>query len=144
MTEQITDDEIQKLEEELKELEDKGTASSDSPKSKDKDNQYKFFRDILTLRDTTRVGNLQNMEMGAMKLGVRHYQEIANYAQMEGLHKVYDYLMVKSQIVTATSMSKKGFWSELFMTQIKREKKDKAQDEKKRGLFSGKPKEEGE
>lgn len=144
MTEQVTDDEIKKLEEELKEMEEKGNLSSDSPKSKDKDNQYKFFRDILTLNDTTRVGNLQNMEMGAMKLGVRHYQEIATYAKMEGLSKVHDYLMVKSQIVTATSMSKKGFWSELFMTQIKREKKDKPKDEKKKGLFSKKSEEEGE
>ncbi len=38
-------------------------------------------------------------------------------------------------------MSKKGFWAQLFVTQIKREKKDKSTEAKKR-WFSNKQTEE--
>ena len=142
MTEEVTDDEIEKLEEELKKLEDKDT-SYGSPKPSEKDSQFKFFRDILKIEDTTRVGNLTAQELGLTKLGVRHYQEIAAYAGVEGLDIVQDYLMLKSQIISSTSMSKKGFWAELFVTMIKREKKDKPTEEKKKKWFTKKT-EEGE
>ena len=131
MSEEITNEEIEQLEEELKKLESKDT-SYGSPKPSEKDSQFKFFRDILRIEDTTRVGNLSAQELGLTKLGVRHYQEIAAYANAEGLNIVSDYLNLKSQIISSTSMSKKGFWAELFVTMIKREKKDKPKEEKKK------------
>jgi len=140
MVEEITDEQIKELEEELKKLEEKDT-SYGSPKPIDKDSLYKFCRDILRFPDTTRIGNLTNQELGLAKLGVRHYQEISAYAKAEGLDIVAKYLMNKSQIVTATSMSRKGFWAELFFTTIKKEKKAKEPKKEKTGLF-GKKKEE--
>ena len=134
------DEEIEKLQEDLKKMEDKDTAYG-SPKQPEKDSQFKFFRDILKIKDTTRVGNLTPQELGVTKLGVRHYQEIAAYAAVEGLNEVSDYLNLKSQIVSATSMSKKGFWAELFVTMIKRERKDKPKEEKKKGFFTKKTEE---
>ena len=142
MSEEVTTDEIKELEEELKKLEDKGT-SYGSPKAPEKDSQFKFFRDILRIKDTTRIGNLTAQELGLSKLGVRHYQELALYANVEGLKEVGKYFMDRSQIATSTSMSKKGFWAQLFVTQIKKEKKDKPTQIKK-GWFSKKTEEEGE
>ena len=136
---EVTDEELKELEEELKKLEDKDSGYG-SPKSSEKDSQFKFFRDILKNKDTTRIGNLTAQELGVTKLGIRSYQEIAAYAKVEGWDTVADYLMTKSQIVSATSMSKKGFWSELFVTMIKREKKDKPKEAKK-GWFSKKQEE---
>ena len=127
---EVSSEELEKLEEELKRLEDKDT-SYGSPKSPEKDSQFKFFRDILRISDTTRVGNLTAQELGLTKLGVRHYQQIALYAEAEGLKTVSEYLIGQAQIISATSMSKKGFWAELFVTMIKREKKDKPKEEKK-------------
>lgn len=132
MTEEVTDEEIEKLEEELKQLEDKDTA----PKSAQKDSLFRFFREILTTKDTSRIGDLTAQELGLTKLGIRHYQEIAAYANVEGLDKVSDYLTKKSQIISATSMSKNGFWPQLFVTQIRQEKKEKPKEEKKKGWFA--------
>ncbi len=137
MKEEVSDEEIKQLEEELKKLESKDT-SYGSPTATEKDNLFKFFRNILTTEDTTRIGNLTGPELGLSKLGVRHYQELAAYAGVEGLDMVENYLMQKSQIITSTSMSRKGFWSQLFVTQIKREKKDSDKQPEKKGWWGKK------
>ncbi len=49
MSDEVTTDEIKELEEELKQLENKDT-SYGSPKSPEKDSQFKFFRDILKIK----------------------------------------------------------------------------------------------
>ena len=129
------DEELEALEEELKKYEDKDTSS---PTAAKKDNIFKFFRDILTVKDTTRIGNLKPEELGLSKLGVRHYLELANFMDSEGMDTVKDYFVNRSNIVTSTSMSRKGFWSQLFVTQIKREQKDKVKEPEKKGWFKKK------
>lgn len=140
---EIMDSEIEALEEELKKLEDKDTGYG-SPSASQKDNMFRFFKHILTMKDTTRVGNLAERELGVAKLGVRHYQEIANYAGVEGLHQVEDYFINRANIMTATSMSRTGFWSKLFVTQIKKEQKIKEPEKGKKRWFGGKEKTEEE
>jgi len=108
-----------------------------SPEPKNKDSLFKFFREILSQQDTTRIGNLSKSELGLTRLGVRPYQELSLYAEAEGLDLVSDYLSNKADIVSSTSMSKQGFWSKLFVTQIKQEKKESPKTEKK-GWFSKK------
>jgi len=132
MPEEVTDEEIEKLEEELKKLEDKDT-SYGSPKPQDKDNLFKFFRHILTVKDTTRIGNLSTMEIGMGRLSVRGNKSIALYAGAEGLDLVKDYFNDLSNILTESSMSKKGFWAQLFVTNIKKEQrlKEKSSEKKK-------------
>ena len=49
--------------------------------------------------------------------------------------------MGKAEIITATSMSRKGFWPQLFVTQIKKEHKVTPK-ETKTGWFNKKPPEE--
>lgn len=137
------DDEIKKLEAELKQLDDKDSGYG-SPSAEQKDNLYKFFRHILEVEDTTRIGKIRDEEIGLCKLGIRHYQEIASYAEVEGLAKVAGYLIKKSQIITSTSMSRDGFWPQLFVTSIKREKKDKEPEKKKSHWFSKKTEEESD
>ncbi len=139
MTEEVTDEEIKQLEEELKKLEDKDT-SYGSPKAPDKESLFKFYNKLLTIKDTTRIGNLLATEIGISRLSVRGNKSIALYAEAEGLSLVRDYFIDRANIITETSMSKKGFMSQLFFTQIKREKKDKSQPEKKK-WFSGNKKE---
>ncbi len=141
MTEEVSDEEIKQLEEELKKLEDKDT-SYGSPKSPDKESLYKFYNKLLTIKDTTRIGNLTAPEIGLGRLSVRGNKSISLYAEAEGLNIVADYFNNQANILTETSMAKKGFMSQLFFTSIKREKKDKPQTEKKK-WFSGK-KEEAE
>lgn len=134
-------EELQKMEEDLKKLES-GYGSPDPPK---KEVIYKFFKEILSSRDSTKTANLSGNELGIAKIGVRHLQEIANYAEAEQLPMVADYLRDKAEIILSTSMSKKGFWSQLLVTQIKRESKAKdVEAVKKKKWWGGKTKEEGE
>ena len=77
-----------------------------------------------------------------MRLSVRSYQEIALYAEAEQLDKVAKYFKDKAEIIARTSMSKKGFWSQLFVTQIKKEQKLKEGETQKKGFLFSKPKEE--
>ena len=139
MTEEITDEEIKQLEEELKKLEDKDT-SYGSPKSPDKESLFKFYNKLLTIKDTTRIGNLLATEIGVSRLSVRGNKSIALYAEAEGLNLVSEYFINRANIITETSMAKKGFMSQLFFTSIKKEKKDKPQTEKKK-WFTGSKKE---
>jgi len=123
---------LEKLEAELNKLDSYG-----SPEPEKKENIFKFFREILTQKDTTRIGNLNSAELGITRLGARHYLESALYAEAEGLDTVAAYLRNKSGIITSTSMSRKGFWPKLFVTQIKKEQKIVPKEEKK-GWFSKK------
>lgn len=132
------EEELKRLEEELKKL-DKDYGS---PEPERKDNIFKFFREILSIPDTTRVGNLKDTELGQSRLGVRHYLEASIYADAEGLGTVARYLRQKAGIITSTSMSRKGFWSKLFVTQIKKEQKVTPKEPKK-GWFGAKKEEEG-
>jgi len=136
---EITEEELAEMEEELKDIEAKDDYGA--PKKPDKENLFKFFKHILDLVDTTKVGNLTMAELGMYKLPVRQIQDVAKYAEAEGLNLVSEYLNSKSHIITSTSMSKKGFWPQLFVTQIKKEQKMK-ESEAKPGLFS--KKKEGE
>ncbi len=142
MGEEVTSDEIKELEEELKKLEDKDT-SYGSPKAPEKDSLFKFFNKILTIKDTMRIGNLTAPEIGLGRLSVRGNKSIALYAKAENLNTVAEYFNDLSNILTESSMSKKGFWSQLFVTQIKAEKKIKDKTSEKKKWFGGK-KEEGE
>lgn len=135
------EEEMQKIEEEIKRLEE---SSSDygSPTQEKKDTILKFFREILYLKDNTKVGNLSQTEIGTTRVPLRSYQQIALYAEAEGLDKVATYLRGKGDIIPATSMSLKGFLAQLFVTQIKKEQKLKEPEKQKKGWFFKKKEEE--
>ena len=128
------EEEIARIEEEIKKLDN---IDYGSPTPEKKEGIFRFFREILFLKDTTRIGNLLNTELGQARLGVRHYLELGAYAEVEGLDTVAKYLRGKAEIITSTSMSRKGFWAKLFVTNIKREQKE-APKEQKKGWFSKK------
>ena len=125
----------EELEEELRKLGE--IPSYGSPEPEKKDNIFKFFREILHTKDSKKVGNLIDSEIGGAKIGVRHYLNIAAYAEIEGLDKVDKYLRDKAEIIAATSMSRKGFLAQLFVTQIKKEQKISKPIEHKKTWFFG-------
>jgi len=143
MTEEVLDEEIKKLEEDLKKLEDKDT-SYGSPSATVKESLFKFFNKILTIKDTTRIGNLTAPEIGLSRLSVRGNKSIALYAGVESLDTVADYFNNQANIISETSMAKKGFWSLNFVTQIRKEARIKDTKPEKKGWFTKKTKEEGE
>lgn len=139
MTEETEVAELAKLEGELKALEELDKKSEyGSPAPISKDTLFKFFREILHMEDSTKVANLNQHELGILKLSVRSYQEIALFCGTMGLDKVEKYYKAKAEIVARSSMSKKGFWASLFVTQIKKEQKIKEPEAQKKSLFGGK------
>lgn len=134
--------ELARFEEELQSIQGKSEYGSPAPISKD--TVFKFFNEILKSKDSTKVGNLSMVELGSLRLSVRSYQEIAAYAEARGLEKVNKYLLQKAEIIARTSMSKKGFWPQLFVTQIKKEQKVKDDKIEKGGLFGPKKKGDNE
>lgn len=143
MAEEVTDEEIKQLEEELKKLEGKDSGYG-SPSAQVKESLFKFFDKILTIKDTTRIGNLTTPELGMCRLSVRGNKSIAIYAESEGLDKVRDYFNNQASIITESSMARKGFWSQLFVTQIKKEQKVKESTPEKKKWFGKKEEGAGE
>lgn len=134
----VSEEEIADLEAQLEAMSNTDAAASyGSPEPQKKDSVYKFFREILKLPETWKVGNLTNNEIGIAKISIRGNLEIAQYAEIEGLDTIKDYFTERARIVGATSMGRKGFLAQLFVTQIKREQKVKLPSQEKKRLFGG-------
>lgn len=136
---EITNEELKQLESELEELDKSiGKSSEDygSPKPQDKDSMFKFFREILKLPESWKVGNLKDDEIGKIRLSVRSFLRLATYAKAENLDIVEKYFMTQADIVAAPTMGRKGFMAQLFVTQIKKEQKMKSPEQRKKGWFS--------
>ncbi len=132
------EEELEALEEELERLESvEGTEKSSygSPSPEKKDNMFKFFREVLNLKESWKVGNLKDEEIGKSRLGVRAYLELSAYAEAEGQDLISEYFTKKADIVAAPTMGRKGFMAQLFVTQIRKDQKVKSPEQKKKSLF---------
>ncbi|KKN76052.1 hypothetical protein LCGC14_0374420 [marine sediment metagenome] len=96
-----------------------------SPTPEKKDNQLKLFRDIIDTEDSRKVANLDATELGRVKIGVRSYHSIALFCESQRLFALATYFTEEAEIIQATSMSKKGFFLNTIVTQIKREFKQR-------------------
>ena len=136
MTEEVSDDEIRQLEEELAGLESQ-EKSYGSPTEHKKDTALALFRDLIKEKDSRKFGNLTTEELGKTSLSVRGILNIANYFDIEGLTPIGDYYRRKGEIINATSMSRKGWFGQLIVTQIKKEQKETREPtaEVKRSIF---------
>lgn len=142
--EEITNSELEQLKTLLN---SDSTSGYGFPEPPSKESQFKFFKYLIDLLETTKsrkVGNLSEEELGNLPLSVRCYFDVANYCRAEGLDLVADYLERKGDIETHTSLSKKGFFVTMFNTQIKTEKKDKPKGEKKSWSLFNKPEQQAE
>lgn len=141
MTDEISDEDMRAAQYEQMNQQEANYGYADPP---EKESMFKFFRDIIKLKDSSKVGNLSKNEMGNLLLPVRNYLDIANFAETQGLNEVADYQRRKAEIVLSTSLSLKGFLAQLFVTQIKKQQKIKQPEQKSSGLFGGKKKEDEE
>lgn len=134
------DEELKQLESELDEqLAKLGATDSSygSPKAPTKDNMLLLFRDLIKSQDSRKVSNLGKIELH----NVRSYLNIALYADAEGLDLVSLYLQNKAENTLSTAMSKKGFFAQLIVTNIKKEQKLRTPELKKKGWFGKKTEE---
>lgn len=97
----------------------------DDEKGVKKDSVFRFFKHVLSMKDSSKVANFNpHTELGMLELPVRNYLSIGNYCeQVEDLPDVAKWFYSEAEVIAATSMGKKGFLSQLFVTQIKKEQK---------------------
>lgn len=88
-----------------------------------KDNIFKFFRRILRLKDSVKVANFNDIEIGKSKLAVRSWMQLALYAEKENYPLIEAYFRQQAEIIASSSMGRKGFFLQTSVTQIKKEQK---------------------
>jgi len=104
-------------------------AEDNSPTFEKPDDLYSLFWKVATVDDSSKVGNLDKTELGMLDISVRDCQHIAKVAELLGHHGFALWMREQAQIVLRTSASKKGWFTELFVTA-----KRFASKEKKLGL----------
>jgi len=130
--------EQEELQRYLNEAESTSRGGEAYPTGPSKDSIFKFFREILERADSSKAANVDKYELGYLPLPVRAYQSIAHYCEMRGLGLWQRWAMGKGEIILATSLSKKGFLPQLFVTQIKREQKGPSSRVVEKGFFGKK------
>lgn len=93
---------------------------SDYPSARRPDSLFSLFRSVWRTSDSTKVANLDpKSELGNLNISVRDAQKIGYVANMLGHNEVGKYFKKIAEITLATSMSKKGWFPELFVTSKK-------------------------
>lgn len=108
------------------------------PDEQVKDNVIAFFTKILRAKDTSKVSNLDNNELAA----VRTLKELARYCEYLDYDLVSKYVNARSEDILATADSKQGFLAKLAVTSNKSYGIRKGMSRKKGGWFGKKDKEE--
>lgn len=78
---------------------------------------FTFFKHILGIKDSSKVGNLDKRELGMLDLSVRNCEYLAKLGGMLHNRAYNEFFMQKAEITLATSMSKKGWLPELVVSQ---------------------------
>ncbi len=120
--EEIIEEEDQDLKPDL-DSEDFDYAEDDidftNPEPKPLGGIYSLFKTVLNKQDSTKVGNLDKDELGSLGISVRESMRIALLANTFG-HPIFaDFFMSQAGIISDSSMSKSGWFTELFVTSKK-------------------------
>lgn len=112
------------------------------PSAIKKDDLYSLFWKVIKIRDSSKVGNLNPMELGMLNISVRDMQKIALIAYLLGHPGFAKYFADQAEIILATSSSKDGWLPELFVSNKKFQQKSRKYNiqnlqplPKKKGLF---------
>lgn len=131
--EELTPEELQALNEYL----------NANPQYEDKPSPFAFFKHILGLSDTLKAGNLTNEELGQAEFPVRTSQSLALFCKKMGMIGFQRIFEAESEIITASSLSRKGFLVKQSMTTRKETAVGQfGGSSKRKGLFSKKEKED--
>jgi hypothetical protein len=97
------------------------------PQAEEKHNIFTFFKKVILMDDTTRVANVNNEELGLVKIPVRTLLNLSLYCKEVGLSGLGHYFLKESHILTDSSLGREGFVPRLAVTQ-KREMETRRKD----------------
>lgn len=89
------------------------------PSSRKPDSLFTLFKNVWKTNDSSKVGNLDKSELGDLGISVRDCQRIATISKLLHHKKFAKYFLNQGEIILSTSMSKKGWFVELFVTSKK-------------------------
>lgn len=99
MEEQLTPEEMQLLEEALK--------GYGAPQQEEKHNVHTFLNKVSISNDTTKTGNLTDIEIGFTPYSLRTYKQLSVISKDLCNDELWeDYFKKKGEILTSTSLSK--------------------------------------
>ena len=85
---------------------------------------YALFQEVLSQTDSKKVANLGPTELGNLDLSVRGALNIAMLGETFHHPTFSKFFANQAEIINATSMSKKGWFTELFVTSKKFAQRD--------------------
>lgn len=85
----------------------------------DPGNLFTLFKNVLKLKDNSKVGNLAKLELGDLMISVRDCKKIALLATSLGHDTFAKFFQDQAEIILQTSASKKGWFVSLFVTSKK-------------------------
>jgi len=85
---------------------------------------YALFQEVLNQPNSTKVANLGPVELGNLDISVRDSMKIAAIAQTFHHPGFAQFFINQGEIINASSMSKKGWFTELFVTSKKFAQRD--------------------
>ncbi len=77
---------------------------------------YKLFDTVLNKPRSTKVSNVNKIELGDIGITVRDAMEIANVAKQFKHPTFSNFFLDQAGIITDSAMSKEGWFTELFVT----------------------------
>lgn len=80
---------------------------------------FSLFKKVWRTSDSSKVANLEKQEIGDLGISVRDAQNISSFSRFLGHGGVSTYFKNIGEITLATSMSRKGWFVELFVTSKK-------------------------
>lgn len=92
---------------------------SEIPEKKKQESLYNLFQKVWKAPDSSKVANLTNLELGRPIINVRDAQYLALLANTFKHPKFGQFFTSAGEITLATSASKKGWFTELFVSQKK-------------------------
>lgn len=125
---------IEVPEEEIEDFEDYGPTDEDYSEEEDFEfggsepeplgGIYGLFKNVKDSKDTKRVSNLKDDELGMWDLSVRDCERVALISKTFRHPGVQKFFISQSRIITDTAMSRKGWFAELFVTSKKYASRD--------------------
>jgi len=86
------------------------------PIAKKQDSLFNLFKDVWRTKDSSKVAYLDTTELGDLGISVRECQRIGLLAGIFKHKKFGDYFSKLGEITLSTSMAKKGWFVEQFVT----------------------------
>lgn len=120
-------DEAQDAQEDSQELTEANLDSLDAmtPQAKQDNSLYSLFWKVVKAKDSTKVGRLNNVEMGQAWMNVRGSKQMAILSEVFHHPGLMAFFMASAENVVATSMARDGWLGELFVSQKKFQTKAK-------------------